>query len=76
VKQFAREAVRDVLRQFGVQECRRAKPADPTEEVFLLPPECFAAADAHALTIALMEVLPHTKVWVVAESTQWDSETL
>jgi hypothetical protein len=43
---------------------------DPTEEVFLLTPDAFAAVDVNELTGALMNVLPHTKVWIVERHAQ------
>jgi hypothetical protein len=74
VERFAREDVRRVLHDHGVNGCRRATTTDPTEEVFLLTPETFAAVDIDALTRAMMNVLPHTKVWVVEDAPRWSSE--
>jgi hypothetical protein len=74
VERFAREDVRQVMREFGVSSCRRAVTTDPTEEVFLLSAEVLAAVDVDVLTRALMEVLPRTKVWVVEDSSRWSTE--
>lgn len=71
---FAREDVRQVLRDFGVTSCRRATTTDSTEEVLLVGSDTFNAVDIERLTRALMDVLPHTKVWVVEDSERWDSE--
>jgi len=74
MERFAREDVRLDNRDHGIESCRRATTTDPTEEVFLLTPDAFAAVDVDGLTRALMKVLPHTKVWVVEDMPKWSSE--
>ncbi len=74
MERFAREDIRLVLREYGIESCRRATTTDPTEEVFLLTTNAFAAVDVNGLTRALMNVLPHTKVWVVEDMPKWSSE--
>ena len=74
MERFAREDIRLVLRDYGIESCRRAITTDPTEEVFLLTPDAFAAVDVDGLTGALMNVLPHTKVWVVEDMPKWSSQ--
>jgi hypothetical protein len=74
VERFAREDVREVLQRFGLQSARRATTTDVTEEVLLLDSEALAAVDLQVLTRALMDALPHTKVWVVEDSPRWSSE--
>ena len=76
VERFAREDVRQVMRRFGVESCRRAVTTDATEEVFLLSAATFAAIDTDGLTRALTGVLPDTKVWVVEDSVRWSSEAV
>jgi hypothetical protein len=76
MEQFARKDVREVMREFGVESMRRAVTTDATEEVFLLPSDTLARVDVDALTRALMNVLPHTKVWVVEDMPRWSSETV
>jgi hypothetical protein len=68
--------LRDVLRQFGITKASRATTTDSTEEVILLTKQELKSVDVAALTTALMEVLPHTKVWVVEEHPRWSSEPL
>jgi hypothetical protein len=65
-----------VLRNFGVAAARRATTTDPTEEVLLLNATALASVDVRALTLAVMDVLPHTKVWVVEDMPLWASEPL
>jgi hypothetical protein len=73
---MAREDVREVLAGAGVHDARRATSTDPTEEVILLQEEDYRRVDVEALTRALMDVLPHVKVWVVADTPQWISEAI
>jgi hypothetical protein len=63
----------DVLRRFGVAQARRALPIDPTEEVILLRRADYDRVDVEGLTRALMEVFPHTKVWVASDGPKWAS---
>ena len=76
MEQFAREDIREVMREFGVESMRRAVTTDATEEVFLMPSETLARVDVDVPTRALMNVLPHTKVWVVEDMPRWSSETV
>lgn len=71
---FAAEDVRAVLKSFGVESSRRATTTDSTEEVILISQSDFDRVDVEALTLALMNVLPHTKVWVAPNNTLWSSE--
>jgi hypothetical protein len=64
----AREDIRGVLARFGISHARRAADTDATEEAILVSPEDFARIDPQEVAIAVMGVLPHTKVWVVAEN--------
>lgn len=73
---FAREDLRAVLQQFGVTTARRVVSTDPTEEVILLGFDEYERIDADALTRAVMEVFPHTKVWVALDNARWDSEAI
>jgi hypothetical protein len=68
--------LRDVLRQSGITKASRATTTDSTEEVILLTKQEVKSVDVTALTTALMEVLPHTKVWLVEEHPRWSSEPL
>lgn len=70
----AREDVRAVLSEFGVGPASRATTTGAGEEVILLPEEVLGRIDAAQLTYALMRVLPHTKVWVLAAHPAWPSE--
>jgi hypothetical protein len=76
MEQFAREDVREVLARFGVTAGRRATTTDSTEEVILLTQPDIDRIDVNALTVALMDVLPHTKVWVTADGRRWTSEEI
>jgi hypothetical protein len=73
---FAREDLRAVLQRFGVPGARRALITDPTEEVILLADEEYGRVDHEALTLAVMEVFPHRKVWVVPDGPRWSSEPI
>ena len=73
---FAREDIWAVLRKFGVTKASRATTIDPTEEIIILAKEDLESVDVTALTMALMEVLPHKKVWVVAEHPRLSSDPL
>lgn len=73
---WAREDIRAVLAGFGVSSARRAVPRDPTEEVILLSPSDFARIDPREVSLAVMAVLPHTKVAVIEENPHWDAEVL
>jgi hypothetical protein len=71
---FAREDVRGVLERFGIDAASRATTTDSTEAVILLAKEDFDRVDVRALTLALMDVLPHMKVWVAEAHPRWSSE--
>lgn len=72
--EFAREDVHTVLGRFGIAAASRAVGTDESEEVVLLTAEDFVRVDPDAVARALMEVLPHTKVWVIQEHPAWSSE--
>ena len=72
----ARRDVRAVLARFGISCARRGVDTDATEEVILLSPDDFAQIDPREVSVAVMGVLPHTKVWVVEEHPLWDIEDL
>jgi hypothetical protein len=76
MERFAREDVRDVLARFGVLTARRAVDTDASEEVLLLRPEDFSSIEPDEVALAVMAVLPHTKVWVIREHPAWTSEAL
>jgi hypothetical protein len=73
---FARVNLRAVLERFGVAGARRALTTDATEEVILLADKEYRVVDHDALTLALMEVLPDTKVWVIPDGPGWSSELI
>jgi hypothetical protein len=73
---WARGHVRAVLARFGVAAARRARNTDPTEEVILLSSADFARIDHDEVALAVMEVLPHTKVLIIEESHFWSTEDL
>ena len=73
---FAREDVREVLASYGISAARRAVDSDETEEIVLLDEAVYGRVDVDRLTRALMEVLPHTKVWVVPNGPRWASEPI
>ena len=51
-----------MLAEFGITGARRAIGPDPTEEIMLLTPDDYQRTDETAAALAVMEVLPHTKV--------------
>jgi hypothetical protein len=73
---FAREDLRTVLARFGVASARRALSTDRTEEVVLLLAGDFNRVDREALTQAVMESFPHTKVWIAPDGPEWRSEPI
>jgi len=73
---FAREDVMMVLRRYGITAARRAADADPSEEIILLSQGVYEQVDVDGLTRALMDVLPHMKVWVVPDHPRWSSEPI
>jgi hypothetical protein len=74
--EFPTNSVREILAKHGVERSRRAVPVDPTEEVLLLANPDFRRVDVAGVVRDLMEVLPHTKVWVVEDGPKWKSEPL
>lgn len=73
---LARQSVRAVLARFGILSAQRAVDTDSSEEVILVQSGDFASIDASRVAIAIMDVLPHTKVWVVEANPAWDAEPL
>ena len=77
---LAREDVLSVLKSFGVARACRATTVDETEEVIFISAEDFSALETNNrrddLTLALMDVLPHQKVWLAAEHPRWTTEPL
>ena len=71
-----RSLVRSILVGFGIASARRVTGTDPTEEVLLLGASEFAKVDAAVVELAVMDALPHTKVWVIEEHESWESEQL
>ena len=76
MEQFARRDVLAVLARFDIEGAQRVVPLDPTEEVFLISAEDFARIDPNAVSLALMDVLPHTKVAVAPDGPGWRSEPI
>lgn len=76
MERFAREDVLATLARFGVTRASRATTTDSTEEVILLARSDVESVDVRALTLALMEVLPHKKVWVLEEGPRWVTQTI
>jgi hypothetical protein len=76
MERFAREDVREVLARFGVVTARRVVDTDASEEVLLLRLDDFESIDPDELALAVMEVLPHMKVWVISEHPAWTAEEL
>lgn len=76
MERFAREDVREVLERYGIHSARRATTADATEEVVLLDAADYNKAPIEELTLALMDVLPHVKVWIAPVNDRWKSEAI
>ena len=76
IERFAREDVREVLERYGIHAARRATTTDATEEVVLLNADEYKKTQIEELTLALMDVLPHVKVWVAPVSERWRSEPI
>ena len=76
VDRFAREDVMEVLDRYGIGAARRAADADGSEEIILVSQSAYEQADIDGLTRALMEVLPHVKVWVVPDNQRWSGEPI
>lgn len=73
---FTPEDIWAVLHNHNIKAARRATPLDNTEEVILLDPETYARIDVKAVTLAMMDVLPHIKVWFAPDGPRWESEPL
>jgi hypothetical protein len=77
MERFEKEDVLSVLASFHISSASRASDTDSTEEIILLSSKDWARLnDVELLTRALMEVLPHKKVWVTELSPVWKSEPL
>ena len=73
---FAREDVRRVLSRYGISAARRAADVDDSEEVILVSQTVYERVDVDGLTQALIDVLPHAKVWVAPDNPRWFSEPI
>jgi hypothetical protein len=72
-----RDCVRNKLAKSGIlHSWIPREDLDPTEFILLLDPDEFATADVTSITSTLMSVLPHTKVWVIARTPEWDVDAL
>jgi hypothetical protein len=72
VEPFPRREVLTILAMYGIADARRAKQqGNETEEVILVSPEAFQRIDEREVSLALRRVIPHTKVWVVADVPPW-----
>ena len=76
MERFARQDVLQVLSRHGISAARRAVPADSSEEIILVSQDVYEQADIDGLTRALMDVLPHTKVWVAPDNQRWAGEPI
>jgi hypothetical protein len=65
-----------VLGRYGISAARKAVPADSSEKIILVSQGVYEQVDIDELTRALMDVLPHMKVWVAPDSQQWSSEPI
>ena len=74
IGRFAREDVLPVLASFGITSAERATGTGVDEEIILLRHDDFARIDVRAVTVALMGVLPHVKVWVIERHPAWSTE--
>ncbi|MHB1819149.1 MAG: hypothetical protein ACYCO9_14070 [Streptosporangiaceae bacterium] len=76
MERFAREDVLQVLGRYGIASARRAADTDESEEIILLSESVYKKVDVDSLTRALMDVLPHVKVWVAPDNPRWSSEPI
>jgi hypothetical protein len=76
MERFKREDVMGVLARFRIFEASQPPSLDPTEEIFILSPSDFDSVDNREVTLALMDVLPHKKVWVVKRGGLWQGEPI
>jgi hypothetical protein len=44
--------------------------------VILLANQDFESVDVRGLTLALMDVMPHAKLWVIEEHHRWSTESI
>jgi hypothetical protein len=65
-----------VLARYGIAEAQAAGSADPTEEVILVDKADLDGVDVNELTQVIMDVLPHLKVWVVENTSKWNSKPI
>lgn len=72
----AREDVMRILSRYGIGAARRAADADDSEEIILVSPSLYEQVDIDGLTRALMDVLPHVKVWVAPDHPRWSGEPI
>jgi hypothetical protein len=75
MERFAREDVVAVFRRFGERNVRRVTDSDETEAIFLVEND-IVDPELTKLTLALMDVLPNTKVYVITDGPRWISEPL
>ena len=62
---------------YGIADARRAEAQDDeAEEVILVSLEAFQRIDEKEVSLALRRVVPHTKVWVVADVPPWDGDPI
>jgi len=73
---FARTDIYAALAPFGITAIRRATGTDAGEEVFLLGAPDYERTDPQEVALAIVDVLPHTKIWVIADNPAWDAEQL
>jgi hypothetical protein len=76
VERFAREDVMEVLGRYGISSARRAADTDDSEEIILVDEATYRRLDAESVTRTLIEVLPHTKVWIAPDGPRWTSEPI
>jgi len=76
IDQFARADVIQVLSRYGISAARRAADTDSSEEIILISESLYKQVDVESLTRALMDVLPHIKVWVAPDNPRWSSEPI
>ena len=76
MEKFTREDVLEVLCRYGVAFARRAIGTDESEEIIFLSESVYSKVDVDGLTRALMDVLPHVKVWMAPDNPRWSSETI
>jgi hypothetical protein len=73
---FARQDVMQILSRHRISAAWRVADADGSEEMILVSPGVYEQVDVDGLSRALMDVLPHLKVWVAPDNPQWSSEPI